>query len=690
MDRSEADVVAPIPWDKFFADVEEHFRTASNVRKATELPNDPGPILQGLPVEQENQQPVHPLARVETQIVLHEHVQEDALLPADDGQLQLGDDPNHFSPHQQTAFDVGRHEGFEQGHHQGLEEGRQHGLEEGRQQGLAEGYQTGRGEGYQNGFAEGKTEGLKDGRAAKHRDMCDTLKDITITRGTPPPDEVGSWIIRAINRNKLQSVNLLLDLNANPLEDSASDSCPNGGDLAICVAARKGYVDIVKALIDHGVSVDARNGVGDTALLAAAAAGKQDVVRILIDTHHADKNAQRHGPEMTGYTPLMMAVFYGRMTTAETLLRRDVDGSIRSPEDEHVLHVAAKRDHQGMVAWVVRNYQGVALKDAFGNSPLHYAAENGSQNGARYLIENGPALVEVKNNKGQAPLHLAAQGKHAEIVTMLLNQAEPDSQDNAGETALHYAIGSKSPAVVGILLHKNAQADKVNHEGVRAIEQAMALPPEEETSTAILGEFLQMHQTGQELYPTFTVLSKAIENGQLYIVEKITADRPELINVVPKDSGSKPAIHQAIISGKLRILRHLCGCEGTNMDLVDKDKNGVLHQAVISRKSTYVSVLVEAGAKPDEALEHPKGFAPLHLAAELQELATAKALVQQNATVKKRISKGIAGYDPCSSCREHRGWSGTVSPGCILLRRRTPRGNGFEELRKLLRHDTRR
>jgi hypothetical protein len=86
----------------------------------------------------------------------------------------------------------------------------------------------------------------------------------------------------------------------------------------------------------------------------------------------------------------------------------------------------------------IRNIN-VNVKDVYGRTPLHYAAENGHIEITFLLLQNG-AEVNVKSNYGNTPLHWAATQGHVDILHLLVeNGADLEAQNNYGERALHSA-----------------------------------------------------------------------------------------------------------------------------------------------------------------------------------------------------------------------------------------------------------
>ncbi|KAI1747462.1 hypothetical protein F4782DRAFT_543516 [Xylaria castorea] len=82
-----------------------------------------------------------------------------------------------------------------------------------------------------------------------------------------------------------------------------------------------------------------------------------------------------------------------------------------------------------------------------------------SRVGARVLLDEG-ADVDLKDQKGETPLLLAARFGRLEIVQLLLDRgAKIDSQDNNNETPLFHAAGFESLKIVQLLLDRGAKID---------------------------------------------------------------------------------------------------------------------------------------------------------------------------------------------------------------------------------------
>jgi ankyrin repeat protein len=78
------------------------------------------------------------------------------------------------------------------------------------------------------------------------------------------------------------------------------------GDIALILAASKGYLEVVKKLLTYpNIDINAKNKKGDTALICAAIRGRLDVVKELLTYPNIDINAK----DKDNDTALMCAAY---------------------------------------------------------------------------------------------------------------------------------------------------------------------------------------------------------------------------------------------------------------------------------------------------------------------------------------------------------------------------------------------
>jgi uncharacterized protein len=139
-------------------------------------------------------------------------------------------------------------------------------------------------------------------------------------------EESTQKLFEAVSRNEVAEVKELLGKGADPNVPSRSASTT--GWLPIFVAARNGFNEILKLLIQHKANVDGITPGYGTALHGAIDKRNQEGVEALLEAG-ANPNALNAGK----YTPLQNAAQFGDMNPGilETLLIAGADVNAKTP-----------------------------------------------------------------------------------------------------------------------------------------------------------------------------------------------------------------------------------------------------------------------------------------------------------------------------------------------------------------------
>jgi ankyrin repeat protein len=243
-------------------------------------------------------------------------------------------------------------------------------------------------------------------------------------------------------------------------------------------AIRDGDLKTVRAQLDAGVDVNARDANGNTPLLVAAVYAGPECVELLIK-----KGADVNAANKAGATPLMRAATdyakakllidagadvkaksafgktailiaalkYGNSKTVKLLLDKGADAKARDPNGVSPILVAASTDDLDTVKSLVEHGADVSEMPGpnprFGGSrtPLGWAACRNDVPMVRYLLER--KADPNRATWGLSPLSQAARHNSAAVAEVLLaHGARVDSRDDfAGFTALHWAAATDSP-----------------------------------------------------------------------------------------------------------------------------------------------------------------------------------------------------------------------------------------------------
>jgi ankyrin repeat protein len=155
----------------------------------------------------------------------------------------------------------------------------------------------------------------------------------------------------------------------------------------------------------------------------------------------------------------------------ESLLKRGFDPNTPNIRGQYGLFLAL-REGSLKVARVLVDWPStrVETRNPADESALMMAALKGHTDLARRLIARGADV----NKTGWAPLHYAATGSHAALITMLLDaHAYIDAESPNGTTPLMMASQYGSAAAVRQLLEAGADASLKNQLGLSAQDFAL-------------------------------------------------------------------------------------------------------------------------------------------------------------------------------------------------------------------------
>jgi ankyrin repeat protein len=183
---------------------------------------------------------------------------------------------------------------------------------------------------------------------------------------------------------------------------STANSVPttrSADEVALLEASIRGDAAEVKALLEKGVSPNAKDSDGRTPLTEAAYRGFTEIARMLID-HDANLFAKKND----GETPITMAAGHPDIAS---LIKLDL-----------ALPDAARQGDDKSVKEMLDQGAYVNVRDPEGRTPLTEAAWEGRVEVVKLLLARG-ANPNAKKNDGATPLSIATGRGHKEITEML-------------------------------------------------------------------------------------------------------------------------------------------------------------------------------------------------------------------------------------------------------------------------------
>jgi ankyrin repeat protein len=236
-------------------------------------------------------------------------------------------------------------------------------------------------------------------------------------------------------------------------------------------AVRGGHLPAVRALIEAGAGLDQRDSEGRTALMEAArrkeAMPAVDLVAAGADVNIADRD---------GWTALMFAAREGTLAAARAIIQSPKQSSLDAlAKETSALSIASERGRHALVRALIEAGAGVR-KPEIGGRALELAAQEEHVDIVRTLME-AKAPLGFSGWENEPPLHAAAARGQEPVVDALLEAGlEPDQVDRNGQTPLMKAAAGGHDKAAAALLRLGAAPDLADRDGWTALMHAAAPP----------------------------------------------------------------------------------------------------------------------------------------------------------------------------------------------------------------------
>ncbi|KAK4451554.1 hypothetical protein QBC34DRAFT_401310 [Podospora aff. communis PSN243] len=324
---------------------------------------------------------------------------------------------------------------------------------------------------------------------------------------------------------------------------------------------------------------------------------RKDVLRRLIDI----------GTDISGYEDisfLRAACVRGNVASVQLLLENGVDPHITyGPFERSHLHDAVWARHPAVLSYLLQQGLDVNLADNKGATPLHLAAAYGADEFIHMLLDY-KADIAVCDSTGRRPFWYATLNRQLKnpvsvLERLLCEDSDVHAKDVLDATPLHIAAHSALLPATRWLLSKGANPAVLNSWGRTALHAAASSPCVD--STDVL-EMLLDHkpQTGA---PRVDI--NAPDGADMTAMHHIFW----ILDPQIPDCNFDPGV--AIANAKLLLRR------GANLAATDNAGNTPLHWAALRGIKELVWVFLREGADPNAC--DVNGLRPLDLA-ELEDV----------------------------------------------------------------------
>ena len=285
------------------------------------------------------------------------------------------------------------------------------------------------------GHNKGKEEDIRG-----HFDICQLIFERTGFQN-PSDDRQRTPLHIAASHGNLEICKMIIEKvdNPNPLSDLFY------GDTPLHLTARYGHFEICKLIIENCKVVDKnpRNISGETPLHFASSHGHFGMCQLLIDEIE-EKNPREYDYRNT---PLHNAAEYDHLEICKLIIGKIGEKNPANKNGTTPLHHAARNDNLEICQLIIDsiddvdkenpindndtisldvtdNIEGAEKKnprDEYGNTPLHFAAENCNLDICKLICQNLKDK-NPKNKRERTPLDIALDKKDLRILYLLIGE----------------------------------------------------------------------------------------------------------------------------------------------------------------------------------------------------------------------------------------------------------------------------
>ena len=162
--------------------------------------------------------------------------------------------------------------------------------------------------------------------------------------------------------------------------------------------------------------------------------------------------------DIFGNTAILYAAYRGNILIVRSLIECGADINITSKKGLNVLHMAAQGNNPNLIIYFKMKYNiSVLSQDAQGNTPLHWACYNSSEEAINFLLSymTDKNDINIKNKDGKTPLHISILTEKPSLIKKLIKRgADINIKDKEGKTPIDLAqeIAGNESRVTSILL----------------------------------------------------------------------------------------------------------------------------------------------------------------------------------------------------------------------------------------------
>uniref|UniRef100_A0A2K5Z5F9 Ankyrin repeat domain-containing protein 27 n=1 Tax=Mandrillus leucophaeus TaxID=9568 RepID=A0A2K5Z5F9_MANLE len=335
-----------------------------------------------------------------------------------------------------------------------------------------------------------------------------------------------------------------------------------------------------------------------------------------------------------GHTPLHVAALCGQASLIDLLVSK---GAVVNATDYHgatPLHLACQKGYQSVTV-----SSGAFVVGNFGNTPHIQCVK------ALVYYDVESCRLDIGNEKGDTPLHIAARwGYQGVMETLLQNGASTEIQNRLKETPLKCALNSKILSIMEAHHLSFERRQKASEAPVQSPQRSVdSISQESSTSSFSSMSAGSRQEETKKDYREVEKLLRAVADGDLEMVRYLLEWTEEDL----EDA------EDTVSAADLEFCHPLCQCpkcapaqkrlakvpaSGLGVNVTSQDGSSPLHVAALHGRVDLIPLLLKHGA--NAGARNADQAVPLHLACQQGHFQVVKCLLDSNAKPNKKDLSG--------------------------------------------------
>ncbi len=283
----------------------------------------------------------------------------------------------------------------------------------------------------------------------------------------------------------------------------------------------------------------------------------------------------------------------------------------------------------------------ISLKDNLGNTPLHNAAIKGSVAMAEILLAKG-ADINAVNTRMNIPLVEAIINQREEVSRLLIERgSDLKKRTLTGDTPLHYAVRKSSVSIVSLLIEKGADIESKNDTQMTPLYLASGLQANVEIIKLLIEKGANVNNRGEKMALGDFPLNYAADNGPEETVNFLLDHGADF------DTANGQAwrmISTASSRGFDRLFKAVAGKCGETLFSNETNNKRLMRTAQSGGSLEIVKILLSKNI-PLDLTPNISGWTSLHYAAARNNPAMMEFLVHEGADINARTNDGKSAYN---------------------------------------------